>query len=63
MYAQVEAAGTSTAAPDERDAVLIKPSYDPDLVNEDLARCASRPGAPTTSSPSGCRTCTASADT
>jgi NCS1 family nucleobase:cation symporter-1 len=37
MYAHIEAAGASTAVSDERETVLIKPSYDPNLVNEDLA--------------------------
>jgi len=36
MYANVEAAGVSAAVSDERETVVIKPSYDSDLVNEDL---------------------------
>lgn len=37
MYAHVETAGASAAVSEKPEAVVIKASYDPDLVNEDLA--------------------------
>ena len=42
---------------------VIKPEYDARLANDDLAPLRSRPGRRTTSSRSGCPTCTASAAT